>query len=63
MLDCYDLTAVGLSKDDNMRAELFAATVENNIQSHAERVCSKADHEQRRRYYSDKTGKSAAVME
>ncbi len=41
IFDCYDLTAVGLSNDDNMRAELFAATVENNIRSHAERVWSK----------------------
>ncbi len=29
IFDCYDLTAVGLSMDDNMRAELCAATVEN----------------------------------
>ena len=28
IFDCYDLTAVGLSIDDNMRAELCAATVE-----------------------------------
>ena len=50
--DCYDLTAIGLSMDDNMRAELCAATVENNIRSHAERVWSKAKHEQRRRQMS-----------
>ena len=76
IFDCYDLTAIGLSMDDNMRAELCAATVENTacsvsrilrcgtplrprkpvhkrfIQSHAERVWSKAEHEQRRRQMS-----------
>ena len=71
IFDCYDLTAIGLSMDDKMRAELCAATVENTaaaypefcgtvlrprkpvhkrfIQSCAERVWSKAEHEQRRR--------------
>ena len=29
IFDCYDLTAIGLAMDENMRAELCAATVEN----------------------------------
>ena len=29
IFDCYDLTAIGLAMDDNMRAELCAATVES----------------------------------
>ena len=29
IFDCYDLTAIGLAMDDNMRAELCTATVEN----------------------------------
>ena len=36
IFDCYDLTAVGLSMDDNMRAELCAATVENTAAAYPE---------------------------
>lgn len=36
IFDCYDLTAVGLSMDDNMRAELCAATVENTATAYPE---------------------------
>ena len=36
IFDCYDLTAVGLSMDDNMRAELCAATVENTASAYPE---------------------------
>ena len=36
IVDCYDLTAVGLSMDDNMRAELCAATVENTAAAYPE---------------------------
>lgn len=36
IFDCYDLTAVGLSMDDNMRAELCAATVANTAAAYPE---------------------------
>ena len=36
IFDCCDLTAVGLSMDDNMRAELCAATVENTAAAYPE---------------------------
>ena len=36
MFDCYDLTAIGLSMDDNMRSELCAATVENKAAAYPE---------------------------
>ena len=36
IFDCYDLTAIGLSMDDNMRAELCAATVENTAAAYPE---------------------------
>ena len=36
IFDCYDLTAVWLSVDDNMRAELCAATVENTAAAYPE---------------------------
>ena len=36
IFDCYDLTAIRLSMDDNMRAELCAATVENTAAAYPE---------------------------
>ena len=36
IFDCYDLTAVGLSMDDNMRTELCAAAVENTASAYPE---------------------------
>ena len=36
IFDCYDLTAIGLSMDENMRAELCAATVENTASAYPE---------------------------
>ena len=43
IFDCYDLTAVGLSMDDNMRVELCAATVENTAAAYPE-LCGAVLH-------------------
>ena len=43
IFDCYDLTAVGLSMDDNMRAELCTSTVENTAAAYPE-FCSAVLH-------------------
>ena len=46
IFDCYDLTAVGLSMDDNMIAELCAATVENTTAAYPE-FCGAVLHSDR----------------
>ena len=51
MFDCYDLTAVGLSMDDNMRAELCAATVENTVAAYPE-FCGAVLHSDRGSQYT-----------
>ena len=51
MFDCYDLTAIGLSMDDNMRAELCAATVENTAAAYPE-FCGAVLHSDRGSQYT-----------
>ena len=51
IFDCYDLTAVGLSMDDNMRAELCAATVENTAAAYPE-FCGAVIHSDRGSQYT-----------
>ena len=51
IFDCYDLTAIGLSMDDNMRAELCAATVENTAAAYPE-FCGAVLHSDRGSQYT-----------
>ena len=51
IFDCYDLTAIGLSMDDNMRAELCAATVENTAAAYPE-FCGAVLHSDRESQYT-----------
>ena len=51
IFDCYDLTAIGLSMDDNMRAELCAATVENTVSAYPE-FCGAVLHSDRGSQYT-----------
>ena len=52
IFDCYDLTAVGLSMDDNMRAELCAATVANTAAAYPEFHGAVLHSDRRSRYTS-----------
>ena len=51
IFDCYGLTAVGLSMDDNMRAELCAAAVENTAAAYPE-LCGAVLHSDRGSQYT-----------
>ena len=58
IFDCYDLTAVGLSMDDNMRAELCAATVENTASAYPE-FCGAVLHSDRGSQYTSASYRDA----
>ena len=58
IFDCYDLTAVGLSMDDNMRAELCAATVENTAAAYPE-FCGAVLHSDRGSQYTSASYRAA----
>ena len=55
---CYDLTAVGLSMDDNMIAELCAATVENTTAAYPE-FCGAVLHSDRGSQYTSDSYRAA----
>ena len=58
IFDCYDLTAVGLSMDDNMIAELCAATVENTTAAYPE-FCGAVLHSDRGSQYTSDSYRAA----
>ena len=58
IFDCYDLTAIGLSMDDNMRAELCAATVENTAAAYPE-LCGAVLHSDRGSQYTSASYRAA----
>ena len=58
IFDCYDLTAIGLSMDDNMRAELCAATVENTASAYPE-FCGAVLHSDRGSQYTSASYRAA----
>ena len=58
IFDCYDLTAVGLSMDDNMRAELCALTVENTAAAYPE-FCGAVLHSDRGSQYTSASYRAA----
>ena len=58
IFDYYDLTSVGLSMDDNMRAELCAATVENTTAAYPE-FCGAVLHSDRGSQYTSDSYRAA----